>query len=110
MSLWVQDVTCYDNRPQYPAFANLFLYAALNIDDFLDQGPRQRSKSRIYEAPVFNYATTDDIAAPGLLGYADDNYVDGTQSFVFGFISPGVVDAGYGLTTTEIHESATTSG
>ena len=102
--LWVQDVTCYDNRPQYPAFANLFLYAALNIDDFLDQGPRQRSKSRIYEAPVFNYATTDDIAAPGLLGYADDNYVDGTQSFVFGFISPGVVDAGYGLTTTEIHE------
>ena len=41
---------------------------------------------------------------PGCSGYADDNYVDGTQSFVFGFISPGVVDAGYGLTTTEIHE------
>jgi hypothetical protein len=102
--LWVADATCYDNRPQYPAFANLFLYAALNIDDFLDQRVGKSSQSRLYEAPVFNYATTDDIAAPGLLGYADDNYVDGAQSFVFGFISPGVVDAGYGLTTTEIHE------
>mgnify|MGYP006137414245 CR=1 FL=1 len=26
------------------------------------------------------------------LGFADDNYVDGTQSFVFNFVSPGIVD------------------
>jgi hypothetical protein len=50
-----------------------------------------------------NYATTDGLAA-GLLGFADDNWVDGTQSFTFNFLSPGVVELGYGLTTTQIHE------
>ena len=30
--------------------------------------------------------------------------MDGTQSFVFSFVSQGVVDSGYGLTTTQIHE------
>jgi hypothetical protein len=56
-----------------------------------------------YELPNFNYATTEDISAP-LLGYADDNYRTGTQSFVFNFVSPGIVELGYGLTTTMIHE------
>jgi hypothetical protein len=56
-----------------------------------------------YELPSFNYATTEDISAP-LLGYADDNYRTGTQSFVFNFVSPGIVELGYGLTTTMIHE------
>jgi hypothetical protein len=56
-----------------------------------------------YELPNFNYATTEDISAP-LLGYADDNYRTGTQSFVFNFLSPGIVELGYGLTTTMIHE------
>ncbi|HJW61512.1 MAG TPA: hypothetical protein VJ931_17910, partial [Actinomycetota bacterium] len=32
------------------------------------------------------------------------NYRTGTQSFVFNFVSPGVVESGYGLTTTMIHE------
>ena len=32
---WIADVQCYDNRPQYPAFANLFLYNALNLNDVL---------------------------------------------------------------------------
>ncbi len=39
-----------------------------------------------------------------LSGFADDNWLDGTQSFVFSFVSPGILDAGYGLTTTQIHE------
>ena len=39
-----------------------------------------------------------------LLGFADDNWVDGTQSFVFSFVSNAVVESGYGLTTTQIHE------
>jgi len=99
--LWVEGIPCFDNRPQYPSDANLFLYNALHLDDaHVPTNPN----SRLYTAPVFNYSTNDDIAFPGLLGFADDNWVDGTQSFVFGFISPSVVDAGYGLTTTEIHE------
>ena len=48
-----------------------------------------------------NYATQD---APTPLGYADDNWLDGTQSGVFSFVSPGIIESGYGLTTTMIHE------
>ena len=99
--LWLQDVPCYPDRP-YPAFANLFVDNALNLEDALDEYPPD-TRSREYEAPAFNYATTDELAAP-YLGYADDNYVDGTQSLVFGFVSQLIVDLGYGLTTTLIHE------
>ena len=96
---------CFNNRPQYPADANLFLYNALNLDDVLGRHiDRSNGSSRSpYPAPGVNYATTDDIAA-GFLGFADDNWVDGTQSFVFSFVSQSVVDSGYGLTTTQIHE------
>jgi hypothetical protein len=39
------------------------------------------------------------------LGFADDNWTDGTQSFVFAFDSPSIRDvSGYGFTTTTIHE------
>jgi hypothetical protein len=92
---WLIDRPCYPDRP-YPAFANLFVYNALHRQDFVDGGGE-------YEAMFFNYATDDD-SAPGFLGFADDNYVDGTQSFTFNFVSPSVVAAGYGLTTTQIHE------
>lgn len=93
--LWLNDNPCYPNRP-YPGFANLFLYNALNIETAWDGGGE-------YEALHFNYATDENRAA-GFLGFADDNYIDGTQSFIFNFVSPGVVAAGYGLTTTQIHE------
>ena len=38
-----------------------------------------------------------------MLGLADNNYRDGTQSFVYDFVSPAIAE-NYGLTTTEIHE------
>ena len=105
--LLLQDVACYPDRPQYPPFANLFLNNALNLEDFLDEKPKHAGKNRRYEAPGFNYAV-DDVADPDLsppaLGFADDNYVDGTQSFIFNFVSPQIVASGYGLTTTQIHE------
>jgi hypothetical protein len=40
----------------------------------------------------------------GLLGFADDNWLNGTQSGVFNFVYPGAVAVGYGMTTTMIHE------
>ena len=40
----------------------------------------------------------------GLLGYADDNWTDGTQSYVFEFDTPEDRDAGFGFTTTTTHE------
>jgi hypothetical protein len=94
---WVKGRVCYPNRTQYPdPFANLFLYGALNRDRFTDGGGQ-------YEATVFNYATDFD-AGGGLLGYADDNWLDGTQSSTFAFIDPTIVEFGYGLSTTTIHE------
>jgi hypothetical protein len=75
--------------------ANLFVASALNQRKFLEGDGD-------YEAGLLNFATTDDYPTP--LGYADDNWLDGTQSGVFSFISPGIVEAGYGLTTTMIHE------
>jgi hypothetical protein len=102
---FLDGVPCYPNRPQYPADANLFLNNALNLEDALDQDlerARQRG-SRLYEAPAFNYSTTLELSAP-FLGYADENYIDGTQSFIFNFLAPDIVESGYGLTTTQIHE------
>jgi len=94
-TLWLNENECYPARP-YPGFANLFVYNALNIASTWDGGAE-------YEAMFYNYATADNRAS-GFLGYADDNWIDGTQSFTFNFVSPGVVAVGYGLTTTQIHE------
>ena len=60
-----------------------------------------------YDAFAVNYAT--DSACAGSSA-ADDNWLDGTQSLVFNFVSLGVVEAGYGLTTTRSTSTATTSG
>jgi hypothetical protein len=92
---WAVNEPCYPNQSPYPPSANLFLDAALNRDTLVD------GSGADYEAGLVNYATDD---APTPLGFADDNYYDGTQSFVFSFVSPGILDAGYGLTTTQIHE------
>jgi hypothetical protein len=95
--LWLQVIPCYPDL-DYPADANLFLFNALNLERTQDDAGRVD-----YELPNFNYATTDELA-PGFLGFADSNYRTGTQSFVFNFVSPGVTESGYGLTTTMIHE------
>jgi hypothetical protein len=94
-TLWVADNPCYPNLP-YPGFANLFLYNAQTQGTWRNGGGE-------YEAGLFNYSTAENRAS-GFLGFADDNYYDGTQSGIFNFVSPGVVAAGYGLSTTQIHE------
>ncbi|MET8151052.1 hypothetical protein ACIBSW_26780 [Actinoplanes sp. NPDC049668] len=91
------DESCYPDSG-YPAFANLYLYNWANLDRTQDDQGRVD-----YELPVFNYAVDAGVGVPAL-GFADDNYVDGTQTGVFCFISPEVVQSGYGLTTTQIHE------
>ena len=93
---WLTDHKCFPSRPQYPPFANLFLFNALNIERLWDGGGE-------YEGPLLNYVTEDRLSA-GILGFADDNWIHGTQSFVFSFLSPSITELGYGLTTTEIHE------
>ena len=89
--------TCYDGQ-ELPSSGNLFLYNDENIARTKDDDGRVD-----YELPLINYATGEDYNTP--LGYADDNWIDGSQSYVFSFISPGIVESGYGLTTTQIHEA-----
>jgi hypothetical protein len=93
------DVTCFPQRA-YPASGNLFVFNALRLDKRRDD-----EGSVDYEAPLVSYATGPKLGGRGLLGLADDNYRDGTQSLVFAFVSPFIVQAGYGLTTTMIHET-----
>lgn len=100
---WLRDVPCYPAKyPGYPGFANLFLYGADNLRALLDD----EADKRQYEAALLNWAVEDGAAgrtSPPILGFADDNYENGTQSFVFNFVSPAIAES-YGLSTTEIHE------
>jgi hypothetical protein len=98
---FASDRLCYnDLHPGYAAFGgfvNLFLVAARHTGEILDGGAP-------YEAGLVNWSIGAKPKAPGLLGFADDNWLDGTQSAVFSFVYPDAVAAGYGLTTTMIHE------
>jgi hypothetical protein len=91
------DKSCYPELG-YPPFANLFLQNTFQLRRTKDDRGRVD-----YELPIFNYAIGEGVGSPAL-GFADDNYRNGTQSYVFAFVSPEIVKAGYGLTTTLIHE------
>ncbi|GIF14669.1 hypothetical protein [Actinoplanes teichomyceticus] len=91
----LNDESCFPETG-YPAVANLYLYQSRHLDGVLDGDAG-------YEVPVFNYAVAEGVGVPGL-GYAAEDYRTGDQTYVFNFISPEVVELGYGLTTTQIHE------
>jgi hypothetical protein len=57
-------------------------------------------------APVFAFNTTEAGLGKrfGLLGFADENWRDGTQSLVFAFDAGAYRERGYGFTGTIIHE------
>ncbi|MEE6257633.1 zinc metalloprotease [Plantactinospora sonchi] len=91
------DESCYPEEG-YPGFANFYLQNRKEL------ARTQDDQGRVdYELPIFSYALPEGTPVPAL-GFADDNYVDGTQSYVFAFVSPEIVESGYGLTTTLIHE------
>src|SRR5688572_10330449 len=82
-------------------FAQLFCFFTENFEKYVPSYP-----ARDYVAPVFAFNTTEAGLGDqfGLLGFADDNWVDGTQSLVFAFDADVYRAAGYGLTGTIIHE------
>ena len=65
-----------------------------------------RYRDRDYVVPVFGFNTTPEGlgAQFGLLGFADDNSADGTQTFAFAFGAEIYRSFGYGFTGTIIHE------
>jgi hypothetical protein len=82
-------------------FAQLFCYFTANLTKYIPHyGPHD------YVGEIFAYNTTDANLGDqvGLLGFADDNWVDGTQTHVFMFDTPEDRALGFGFTTTAIHE------
>jgi hypothetical protein len=82
-------------------FAELFCYFNANLDSYV---PAYAAAD--YVGEVFAFNTTADTLGDqfGLLGFADDNWVDGTQSHVFEFDAEDYRVLGYGFSTTTVHE------
>jgi hypothetical protein len=78
-------------------YAELFCYFDANLDTYVPEYDPQD-----YVGPIFAFNTAGDTN--GLLGFADDNWVDGKQTYVFAFDAADIRDFGYGFTTTVIHE------
>jgi hypothetical protein len=80
--------------------AELFCYFDANRAKYIRSYPAKN-----YVGGIFAFNTTDEaLGGTNLLGFADDNWVDGTQSYVFEFDTPLDREFGYGFTTTTIHE------
>jgi hypothetical protein len=97
----LNDVTPDCWVPYGAPFAQLFCYFAGNLGTYVPDYSK-----RDYVVPVFNFNTTEEGmgAQLGLLGFADDNWIDGTQSFVFSFGAKVYRDSGFGFTATAVHE------
>jgi len=85
----------------FTTFAELFCYFDVNRDSYIPAYDDADYVAGIY---AFN-TTADNLGSQfGLLGYADDNWVDGTQSYVFEFDTDDYRSIGYGFSTTTVHE------
>jgi hypothetical protein len=82
-------------------FAQLFCYFNANLATYIPE-----YQPMDYVGEIFAYNTTGAALGDqfGLLGFADDNWVDGTQTHVFMFDAPEYRQLGYGFTSTGIHE------
>lgn len=89
--------SCYGNRLGGYGLADLYLYHSDHLFQFLEGDGD-------YEVPIFVYNTTAEDTSGGLQGYSDDNWSDGTQTFVYVFEDPISVESGFGITDTTIHE------
>ena len=80
-------------------FAQMYCFFDGNYDKFV---PAYDADDYVAVAFGFNESVAKMGGVP--LGFADDNWRDGTQSYVFMFDGPEIRTAGYGFTTTAIHE------
>ena len=82
-------------------FAQLFCYYDRNLAKYVPgYGDRD------YVGEIFAFNTTDAGLGIhlGLFGYAEDNWMDGTQTYAFAFGAQSYRDAGFGFTSTIVHE------
>lgn len=83
-------------------FAQLFCFFDANLDKYV---PAYDEVDYVLPVFAFNSTRRNMGDSFGLLGFADDNWMDGTQSFVFEFDTTELREFGYGFTTTTIHEA-----
>lgn len=98
---WAADEdSCYGSKLFNIAFGDLFLFVRDHILQFLDGDAD-------YEIPLFLYNTTLEKLGVnvGLLGYADDDWSTGTQTYIFEFGNGYYRDLGYGFSNTAVHEA-----
>ncbi|MBI5933019.1 MAG: hypothetical protein HY867_04880 [Chloroflexi bacterium] len=82
-------------------FAQLFCYFDTNYDKYI---PPYRTRDYVFPIHAFNTTAAKLGGQYGLLGFADDNWIDGTPSYVFEFGAAEYRALGYGFTDTAIHE------
>lgn len=82
-------------------FAELFCYFDANRAAYI---PKYKPADYVAGFHAFNTTDANLGYQYGLLGFADDNWIDGTPSYVFEFDSDGYRAMGYGFTVTTIHE------
>ena len=82
-------------------FAQLFCYFTANLETYVSE---YRPRDYVGEIFAYNTVAASLGSQDGLLGFADDNWVDGTQTHVFIFDTPEYRDLGFGFTSTAIHE------
>ena len=82
-------------------FAQLFCYFNLNLDKYIPEYDPED-----YVLPIFAFNTTERNLGDqfGLLGFADDDWMSGTQTFIFEFDATEYRTLGYGFSTTTVHE------
>jgi hypothetical protein len=82
-------------------FAALYCYFTANLDKYV---PAYDPNDYVMEVFAFNTTTENQGVLPGLLGFAEENYVNGTQTHVFEFDSALLRQLGYGFSYTTVHE------
>ena len=83
-------------------FAQLFCFFEKNRDTYI---PAYAEED--YVLGLFAFNTTGERLGDqfGLLGFADDDWMSGSQTYVFEFGSAEYRDLGYGFTSTTVHEA-----
>jgi hypothetical protein len=103
--IWAEllsETDCWDAAMYFfDPYAQLFCYFDANRATYI---PAYEPADYVAGFHAFNTVAANLGVHDGLLGFSDDNWIDGTQSYVFEFDTDDYRASGYGFTTTTIHE------
>jgi hypothetical protein len=88
---------CYGHRFADTPYDDIYLY-------WLDHRPQLTDPGANLDIPIIDARIADNRTL-GFLAFADDNWVSGQQTYVFGGLWPTIYQAGYGPTGIYTHEA-----